>query len=155
MQSELQSKIGKLDAAEYESTSRFEQELLAMSKERDMIEVDAAEKLKVISELISENNQMIQEINELTLWKEETVVIMKRGEKEKLASDVLVQRIVDLGNNLEHYQTKYHKSMRALAELEEALLVRTEHVFFSSVPSILSGSFDTIPPSTPPPIQDG
>ena len=45
----------------------------------------------------------------MTVWKEETVLIVKRGEQEKLASDVLAQRIVD-----------HQKSRKALAGMEEA-----------------------------------
>jgi len=73
LQSNIDMLAEKLEASEYDATSRFEQELLAMSKERDLLKMDAQSELDVIREFISENNQMIQEINKLTLWKEETV----------------------------------------------------------------------------------
>merc|ERR1712157_355586 len=76
----------------------------------------------VIADLISKKNHMAQEINELVLWKEETKSILKKVDQEMLASNILTQRIVDLEAELNLVQTKYHNSMTALAEMEEAML---------------------------------
>ena len=49
MQSNIDMLAEKLEASEYDATSRFEQELLAMSTERDLLKMDAQSKLDVIS----------------------------------------------------------------------------------------------------------
>jgi len=69
----------------------------------------------------SRKDEMTQQIYELTLWKEEALLTMKRGNREKLAS---AQMIDDLENDLKRYWNKYQDSMKALALMEEALLVR-------------------------------
>mmetsp|Transcript_27470 Transcript_27470/g.58730 ORF Transcript_27470/g.58730 Transcript_27470/m.58730 type:complete len:296 (-) Transcript_27470:1273-2160(-) len=128
----------KLSTADYDAASRFEQKLLVLSKEKDLLKMDATSKLQVISDLISKNNEILQEIETLSLWKEDAERRMKISEQEKIASDILAQRIVDLESALEsdilaqhivdlesaleHQRSKYLKAMKALAGMEQALL---------------------------------
>ena len=79
--------------------------------------MDATSKHTVISDLIEKNNNILQEIHELSLWKEET-------EREQIASDILAKRIVELEREVARQRSKYQNAMKALSGMEEALLVR-------------------------------
>ena len=79
--------------------------------------MDATSKHTVISDLIEKNNNILQEIHELSLWKEE-------AEREQIASDILAQRIVELESEVARQRSKYQNAMKALSGMEEALLVR-------------------------------
>merc|ERR1712032_1431010 len=63
-----------------------------------------------------------REVNRLNDDLKTAITDMKKVDQEMLASNILTQRIVDLEAELNHYQTKYHKSISALTEMEEALL---------------------------------
>ena len=127
MQSEFHLKIDELvqkqKLAEDEKLSHTKQEIFDIGKERELLKMDANSKLDVISDLITENNQWIQEVNDLARSNEETVLLMKLCRQEKLASD---DRIIELEEDLEGCQVKYQKSLEALSEMEEALLVRSK-----------------------------
>lgn len=99
-----------------------------MSKEKDLLQLDAQSKLVVISDLISDNNNLMAEVDELTRWKNEALLTMKNDKQEILASDVLTQKIIDLEEDVDRYRAKYQKSMKALEGMEEALLVRSHDV---------------------------
>ena len=66
---------------------------------------------------------MTKQINELTLWKEDALFRMKRSYQEKMASDALSQMIVELENKVERYRIKFQESTKALAVMEETLMV--------------------------------
>lgn len=78
--------------------------------------MDASSKHEVISDLILKNNQVLAEMNELAQWKKEVLPKLEKVSKEEIASEVLAKRIVELESDLE-------RSRRALAGLEEALMV--------------------------------
>ena len=88
-----------------------------MNKENELLKLDATSKHTVISDLIEKNNNILQEIHELSLWKEE-------AEREQIASDILAKRIVDLESEVARQRSKYQNAMKALSGMEEALLVR-------------------------------
>ncbi len=91
--------------------------------------MDATQKLEVITDLISKNNEILQELDELSRWKkdaerwgEDAAQRLKAGEQEKIASEVLARRTVELETELQRQRAKYQKAMKALAGMEEALL---------------------------------
>ena len=88
-----------------------------MNKENELLKLDATSRHTVISDLIEKNNQILQEIHELSLWKEE-------AEREQIASDILAKRIVELESDVARQRSKYQNAMKALSGMEEALLVR-------------------------------
>ena len=88
-----------------------------MNKENELLKLDATSKHTVISDLIEKNNNILQEIHELSLWKEE-------AEREQIASDILAKRIVELESEVARQRSKYQNAMKALSGMEEALLVR-------------------------------
>lgn len=117
---EIDDLVRKLKMSENEKSSYFEQIISDMDAEKELLKMDATSKLDVISDLITENNQWIQEVNDLASSKEETQLLLKLCKQEKMASD---DRISELENDLEKCQVKYKKSMEALTEMEEVLLV--------------------------------
>ena len=91
--------------------------------------MDATQKLEVITDLISKNNEILQEVDELSRWKkdaerwgEDAARRLKAGEQEKIASEVLAKRTVELETELQRQRNKYQKAMKALAGMEQALL---------------------------------
>jgi len=111
-------------------------QLQALTKEKELLQLDAASKHEVISDLIVKNNQVLAEMNELAQWKKEVLPKLEKVSKEEIASEVLAKRIVELESDLE-------RSRRALAGLEEALMV-SDHIICSYLPSIfdMSLSYD-------------
>ena len=106
-------------------------ELKATRKERDLLQKDAESKLDVISDLISKNNRILQEIDKLRLWKEGTAANMKVSERERATKErILSQRISDLESELGRHRTKYKQAKVALAGMEEALMVRGSEIYY-------------------------
>ena len=90
--------------------------------------MDAASKHEVISDLILKNNQVLAEMTQLAQWKKEVLPKLEKVSKEEIASEVLAKRIVEL-------ESDFERSRRALAGLEEALMV-SDHTICSYLPSI-------------------
>jgi hypothetical protein len=103
---------------------------MATRKERDLLQKDAESKLDVISDLISKNNRILQEIDKLRMRHAETVANMKVSERERATKEqILTQRIADLESELGHQRTKYKKAQMALSEMEAALVVRGLEIY--------------------------
>lgn len=122
----------KLALAGTEAAVGFEKKLQALTKEKELLQMDAASKHEVISDLILKNNQVLAEMNQLAQWKKEVLPKLEKVSKEEIASEVLAKRIVELESDLE-------RSRRALAGLEEALMV-SDHIICSYLPSIFNMS---------------
>ena len=109
-------------------------------KEKELLEKDSISKHEVIADLIKKNNQIIEEIDQLSLWKEEAEEKLNQYEvkvkillQEKLESEGLAGRIAELENEVNRHRSKYQNARKALAEMEQALVVRYcihFHVYF-------------------------
>lgn len=119
----MESTEQKYESIYREKISHFEQESLAIVKERDVLKQDAESKLKVISELITSHNEILDQMNVLSLSREDLERSIETLQKEKMTSEILAQRIVELENDLEQLGEKYQSAKYALAEMEEALMV--------------------------------
>merc|ERR1711957_106010 len=83
--------------------------------------------LKENSDLKEWKRDAAQQIVDLTVWKEQAQLLINQYKKEKLASDVLAQMVVDLEKKLERYRRKYQASTKALAVMEETLRTVATH----------------------------
>jgi len=106
-----------------EKLSHLEQESLAIVKERELLKMDSTSKLKVISDLISTHNELLEKMNDVSLSREELERNMETIKEEKMTSEILAQRIIELESDLEHLGDKYQVAKRSLAGMEEALMV--------------------------------
>ena len=111
------------DAIYREKLSHLEQESSAIVKERELLKMDSTSKLKVISDLISTHNELLEKINDVSLSREELERNMEMIQQEKMTSEILAQRIIQLESDLEHLGVKYQIAKRSLAGMEEALMV--------------------------------
>lgn len=116
----------KLALAGTEAAVGFEKKLQALTKEKELLQMDAASKHEVISDLIVKNNQVLAEMNELAQWKKEALPKLEKVSKEEIASEVLAKKIVELESDLS-------RAKRALVGLEEALMV-SDHIMCMSAP---------------------
>ena len=112
----------KVKAASDETKERFELKVEHLQKEKHLLETDAASKVEVISELISKNEQVVAENDELKSWKEEAKT---KCEQEKVASGVLSQRIIDVELELEGQRSKYQEATAALTDMEAVVRVQS------------------------------
>lgn len=104
-----------------EASSRFDKEQTKLQNERDLLRGVRQKERDVMSDLISTNERIVEEIDQLKMFKEEAEL---KCEQEKIASGVLAQHIVDLELELEQQRKKYHEATTALAEMENVLMVR-------------------------------
>jgi len=100
-------------------------------KEKELLEKDSISKHEVIADLIKKNNQIIEVIDQLSLWKEEAEEKLNQYEvkvkiliQEKIESEGLAERIAELENEVNRHRSKYQNARKALAEMEHALVVR-------------------------------
>ena len=113
----------KYDAIYREKLSHLEQESSVIVKERELLKMDSTSKLKVISDLISTHNELLEKMNDVSLSREELERNMEMIQQEKMTSEILAQRIIQLESDLEHLGVKYQIAKRSLAGMEEALMV--------------------------------
>ena len=111
------------DSLYQEKISNLEQESMAFVKEREMLKQDAESKLMLISQLISSNNDILGRLSDLSLSKEEV------EQQERIKSDNLARRIVELESELEQLMYKYQCAKVALAEMDEIWMVRSNMTF--------------------------
>jgi chromosome segregation ATPase len=111
------------DSLYQEKISNLEQESMAFVKEREMLKQDAESKLMLISQLISSNNDILGRLSDLSLSKEEV------EQQERIKSDNLARRIVELESELEQLMYKYQSAKVALAEMDEIWMVRSNMTF--------------------------
>ena len=109
------------DLLHREKISNLQQE--SFVKEREMLKQDAESKLILISQLIASNNELLGQMNDLSLSKEEV------EQQERIKSDTLTQRIVELESELEQLMFKYQSAKVALADMEEIWMVRSNMTF--------------------------
>ena len=109
------------DLLHREKISNLQQE--SFVKEREMLKQDAESKLILISQLIASNNEILGQMNDLSLSKEEV------EQQERIKSDTLTQRIVELESELEQLMFKYQSAKVALADMEEIWMVRSNMTF--------------------------
>ena len=113
----------KYDAIYREKLSHLEQESSAIVKERELLKMDSTSKLKVISDLISTHNELLEKMNDVSLSREELERNMEMIQQEKMTSEILAQRIIELESDFEDLDAKYQIAKRSLAGMEEALMV--------------------------------
>ena len=111
------------DLLHREKISNLQQESTTFVKEREMLKQDAESKLILISQLIASNNEILGQMNDLSLSKEEV------EQQERIKSDTLTQRIVELESELEQLMSKYQSAKVALADMEEIWMVRSNMTF--------------------------
>ena len=100
--------------------ANVELKIADLNKEKHFLEMDSSSKLSVISELITTNEQVVAENDELKRWKEDAEL---DREQEKIASKVLAQRLVDLEVELEGKRNNLDNATTALTEMGAALTV--------------------------------
>ena len=107
----------KLNRHEMEATTR---DLTANSQERDALKHSTLQGDK--SQLKSDDVEGIDDAIEAQVRKEgqEHLGITSR---DKMASEVLARKVIDLEREVGRQTSKYEKAVKALAEMEEALLV--------------------------------
>ena len=114
----------KLNRHEIGATARYQEELLTISQERDALRQSMSTQRADISRLESNNVEILQDANELRAWKEGAEHLLEITSKDKMASEILAQKLIDLEREVERQRSKHQKAVKALAALEEALLVR-------------------------------
>lgn len=128
--SEKESEINQLNADAKEAitnTKKLQATIDSMSLLNEPILAENLGLKEAIKDSASEKKKMTKQINDLTLWKEDALLRMKRSGQERVASDALSQMIVELENKLERYRKKIQESTKALAVMEETLMTVETH----------------------------
>lgn len=128
--SKKESEINQLNADAKEAitnTKKLQATIDSMSLLNEPILAENLGLKEAIKDSASEKKKMTKQINDLTLWKEDALLRMKRSGQERVASDALSQMIVELENKLERYRKKIQESTKALAVMEETLMTVETH----------------------------